>query len=158
MTSLDLDTHEHQSVILHRLEFQKARAEDKRIYGGHPGLYVGSGNGVFWFGVGGDEVVSELNFAIDQYLATAASPNQGSTAPLQIVFRMLPWLELPERENNPDQIGRMLANDAMSDGGDAVRIEIRPSEAGARVRMQFEEGFVKLLGSILATQYDQSQL
>ena len=155
--SVELGVHQHQNVTFHRLVGEKASKEDMRIYGGHPSVYLGSGNGIFWFGLGGDAVLSELDFAIDLMLETPPGTLKGSTAPLQIVFRMLPWLDLPERENgNPD--GRELAQDAMDSGKDAVRIDVRPTENGGRIRMQFEEGFVRLLGLILARQYDESQL
>ncbi len=155
--SVELGVHQHQNVIFHRLVGKDASEEDMRIYGGHPSVYLGSGNGIFWFGLGGDAVLSELDFAIDLMLETPPGTLKGSTAPLQVVFRMLPWLDLPERENgNPD--GRELAQEAMDSGNDAVRIDIRPTETGGRVRVQFEEGFVRLLGLILARQYDESQL
>ena len=155
--SVELDAHQHQNVTFHRLQGKNARDEDRRIYGGDPSVYVGTGNGVAWFGLGGDEVLEELDFTIDQYLATSAAASQGSTAPLQLVFRMLPWLELPEEENaNP--LRRELTNEAMADGGDAVRIEVRPNESGVRIRMQFEQGFVRLLGLLLSTWYDSTQL
>lgn len=155
--SVDLDAHEHQNVVLHRLQGTSSGREEERIYGGPPSVYLGSGNGVIWFGLGGDAVVDELDFVIDQYLASAAIPESGSTAPLQVVFRMLPWMDLPEREN-ADPLERELAGEAMSDGGDAVRVEVRPNENGMRVRMQFEKGFVRLLGLAISTQFDASQL
>ncbi len=155
--SVELGVHQHQNVIFHRLVGKDASKEDMRIYGGHPSVYLGSGNGIFWFGLGGDAVLSELDFAIDLMLETPPGTLKGSSAPLQIVFRMLPWLDLPEKENgNAD--GRELAQDAMDSGKDAVRIDIRSTETGGRVRVQFEEGFVRLLGLLLARQYDESQL
>ncbi|MEW4487887.1 hypothetical protein AB1L42_07370 [Thalassoglobus sp. JC818] len=155
--TIELDAHEHQSVVLHRLQGSNSSGEDRRIYGGDPSVYLGTGNGVLWFGLGGDEVTYELDFAIDQFLASSAATIGGSTAPFQLVFRMLPWLDLPPQEN-ADPLQRELTDEAMSDGGDAVRIEIRPTENGARARMQFENGFVRLLGLFLATKYDESQL
>ena len=155
--SVDLDAHEHQNVVLHRLMGSDTDREQQRIYGGDPSVYLGSGNGVFWFGLGGDAVVDELDFAIDQYLASSATSGSSTTAPFQLVFRMLPWMDLPEREN-ADPLQRELASEAMSDGGDAVRVEVRPNENGLRVRMQFEKGFVRLLGLVISTQFDASQL
>ncbi len=155
--SVELDVHEHQNVMFHRLVATNAREEDLRIYGGHPSVYLGSGNGIFWFGIGGDKLLSELDFAIDLLLETPPGTLEGSTAPLQVVFRLLPWMNLPAREN-ANQNGRELALEAIEKGQDAVRIDIRPTETGGRIRMQFEEGFVRLLGLTLAQLYDRSQL
>lgn len=155
--SVELDVHQHQNVSFHRLKSTNARDEDLRIYGGHPNVYLGAGNGVFWFGIGGDDLLAELDFAIDLMLETPPGTLEGSSAPFQAVFRLLPWLELPPAEGE-DLNGRELAQDAMDAGKDAVRIDVRPTETGGRIRMQFEEGFVRLLGLVLAQQYDRSQL
>lgn len=161
--SVELNVDEHQSVILHRLRGKNASSEDKRIYGGHPDVYLGAGNGVFWFGLGSDAAISELNRATDILLEAPATQTVTSNelgagmAPFQITFRVLPWMDLPERENaNP--LERELTGDAMANGADGVRLEVRPTENGGRIRAQFDEGFVKLLGLMLATQYDRTQL
>ena len=155
--SMDLNIDEHQSVILHRLRGKNASPEDKRIYGGHPDVYLGAGNGIFWIGLGGDAVINELNAATDLLLETKPELRPGSTAPFQLIFRMLPWLDLPEREN-AGPFEREIAGDAMASGQDGFRIEVRPSENGGIIRAQFDEGFVHLIGLVLATQYDRSQL
>lgn len=155
--NVELDVHQHQNVNFHRLVGTEARDEDIRVYGGPPNVYLGAGNGIFWFGIGADDVLAEIDFAIDLMLETPPGTLEGSSAPFQVVFRMLPWLQLPP-ENDEDVLGRELAQEAMDSGDDAVRIDIRPTETGARIRMQFEEGFVRLLGLALATQYDRSQL
>lgn len=155
--SIDLDVHQHQGVTFHRLVADKVRDEDLRIYGGHPSLFLGTGNGIFWFGVGGDKLLSELDFAIDLMLETPPGALTGSTAPFQAVFRLLPWLSLPPADGEDLDV-RDLAVDAMEKGKDAVRIDVRPTETGGRIRMQFDEGFVRLLGMTLAQLYDRTQL
>lgn len=155
--SVELDVHQHQNVTFHRLVADKARDEDLRIYGGHPSVYLGTGNGIFWFGVGGDKLLTELDFAIDLMLETPPGSLSGSTAPFQAAFRLLPWMSLPPGEND-DLNGRELALEAMEKGKDAVHVDVRPTETGGRVRMQFDEGFVRLLGLVLAQLYDRTQL
>lgn len=155
--SVELDVHEHQNVKFHRLIADNARDEDLRIYGGHPSVFLGTGNGIFWFGVGGDKLLTELDFAIDLMLETPPGSLSGSTAPFQAVFRLLPWMSLPAPENE-DINGRELTMEAMEPGNDAVRVDVRPTETGGRVRMQFDEGFVRLLGLVLAQLYDRTQL
>lgn len=152
-----LDVHQHQGISFHQLIGKRSNAEEQRIYGGQPSLFIGAGNGVLWLGVGGKDVLSEIDFAIDLMLETPPGTFDGSSAPFQVVFRMLPWLDLRLSENETPQ-QRELVDDAMEKGKDAVRIDVRPTETGGRIRIQFEEGFVRLLGLILAEQYDRSQL
>jgi len=156
--SVTLDVDQHQSVLLHRLEGKQENPGEERLYGSKPGLYLGSGNGIFWFGVGGDGVIPEINRSTDVILQTPLSQRTGKSAPIQAVFRMSPWLNLPLDEDNDDPIGRELTEESMKGGVDRVLMEMRPTETGGRVRIQFDEGFVKLLGKAIGNWYDQSQL
>ncbi|MCA8999562.1 MAG: hypothetical protein KDA80_21380, partial [Planctomycetaceae bacterium] len=155
--TVELDAHTYQNVTFHRLQGTKSSDEDKRIYGGPPSLTVGVGNSTVWLGIGGDGVQPALERAIDLVSVPTSQQGTSSTAPFQVVFRVLPWLSLPEREEE-DPTGRILAEEAMEKNQDAVRIEIRPNETGGRVRMQFDQGFIRLLGLFLAHAYDSSQI
>ncbi len=156
--SLELDVDQYQAVTLHRLRGESVSDEDKRIYGGHPDLYIGAGNGVLWLSLGGESAITQLHTAVDLVLATTPGTRTDlSTAPFQAVFRMLPWLDLPEREG-ADVGEREIVEDSMEENKDAVRVEVRPTETGGRVRVQFDEGFVKLLGNVLAQLYDRTQI
>lgn len=155
--TVDLNAHQHQGVVLHRVRKKEATGDDQRVYGGNPELYVGVGHSVLWAALGTQNVTREIDSAIDRVLAATPAERSGSTAPFQVVIRMLPWLSLPARED-ANLLRRDLAKDAMESGDDAVRIEVRPTNTGGRVRIQFDEGFVRLLGLLIAQQYDRSQL
>src|SRR5690606_22391071 len=46
--SVDLDAHQHQGVVLHRIRKKEGSSDDQRVYGGNPELYVGVGHSVLW--------------------------------------------------------------------------------------------------------------
>jgi hypothetical protein len=48
--------------------------------------------------------------------------------------------------------------EALQKQNDAVKVEVRPTETGLRVRVALDEGFIKLLGLALSRQYDRSRL
>jgi hypothetical protein len=157
LESIELNVHEHQGVSVHRLTRREVPDEEHRIYGGKPDLYFGVGQGVLWFGAGREGVLDEMERAIDNLLAATPATRTGSAAPFQLIFRMLPWMELPPREG-ADPLRRELAEEALEGGDDAVRIEIRPTDTGGRIRFQFDDSFVRMLGLALAQAYDRTQL
>jgi hypothetical protein len=57
-----------------------------------------------------------------------------------------------------DGRGKDLAHDAFSNGGDTLRIDFRPTDKGGRLRIEAEEGFIRLLGLGVSRRYDESQL
>lgn len=155
--TVNLNAHQHQGVILHRVRSSQASDDDKRVYGDVPEFYFGVGHSVLWVAAGTQGVTRELDAAIDRVVEATPASRTGSTAPFQMVVRMLPWLALPPREN-ANLLRRDLALEAMEQGDDAVRIEVRPTNTGGRIRIQFDEGFVRLFGLVIAQQYDRSQL
>lgn len=154
--SVTLNAANHRDVALHRLRATNASEEDLRMYGGHPDLYLGASPRTFWFGLGGAEALPTLTASIDRLADATPEERARSTAPVQIVFRMAPWLRLPPKDDE-DLVRRDLASLAMEGGEDAVRIDVRPNEHGVRVRAQFDSGFVQLLALLIAHQYDMSQ-
>lgn len=154
--SVTLNAANHRNVALHRLRATNASEEDLRMYGGHPDLYIGASSRTLWFGLGGADALPTLTASIDRLADATPEERARSTAPVQIVFRMAPWLRLPPKDDE-DLVRRDLATMAMEEGADAVRIDVRPNEHGVRVRAQFDSGFVQLLALLIAHQYDMSQ-
>jgi hypothetical protein len=46
-----------------------------------------------------------------------------------------------------------IARDTLAEGDDRIEIDVRPTDTGGRVRVRLEEGFVKILGRLLATRF-----
>ncbi len=138
-------------VTLHRFTTREVRDEDRKIYGNAPGLYVGFGPDILWFAVGGSNAVPVLDQAISR-LEGAAPTERGSTAPIQVVLNANRWIGL-----DPDEKGPNLAREAFAAGDDALRIDFRPTDNGGRLRVEAEEGFIRLLGLGAAKRYDDRQ-
>ncbi|MFV0446321.1 MAG: hypothetical protein ACK5Q5_22335 [Planctomycetaceae bacterium] len=169
----------HQNVTLHKITPQRVPDGEMRLYGGVPDIFLGTSSRAFWFAVGGTEALPTLKSSIDTLLTTApAERAAGGNVPVSVTVRVAPWLELPLPEK-PDLTGlsedeqrqnrrrvrraeqaaqnREMANEAFGPS-DGIRIDGRPSESGFRTRITLDEGFVKLLGLLLAREYDRSQL
>lgn len=180
----------HQGVVLHRLTTPEADGDSTRLFGSPPEVNMGASSRALWFSIGGPEAVSKLKNAMDTVLASPPVTREpGGNLPVQVTFRVAPWLELPinRQEFNPNlesynspteeerqklierekerivrvnarqENRRAMANEAFK-STDSIRIEARPSENGLRTRIILDEGFVRMLGLLLANEYDRSQL
>lgn len=161
LDDIEFDAHTHLGVTFHRLTGPENDEDAKRLFRGHPSAYLGADSRAIWLALGTDGALDVIDAAIEKVNAAPGGLQQNSLAPFQMIFRLAPWLELPVDEENisdDDAIGRELAGEATADGEDAIRLEVRPTDTGSRFRIQFDAGFVRLLGMLLAQQYDKSQL
>jgi hypothetical protein len=163
------DVATHGDIALHRIRSSEQRAEERRIYGDDSALYVGASAQTLWFAVGTSRVLTELNSAIDRVAATATQPATRQ-APIQFILQSKPWQGLapeePEVSDEPvdeqraarRERRRELEDEAFSNDNDGIKLEIRPTETGARVRIELEPGFARMLSLMMAERYDRSRL
>jgi hypothetical protein len=149
---VDLEVDTHAGVILHRLTGKDANDRDKRMYGGVPSLYVGTGAKTLWFAVGKENAIPALKTAMD--LVTENKPGplaQESNAPFQLRVSLVRWLALME---SPRRMGK-IAKETLQPGNDGLLLDFRPTDNGARFRLTLNEGFLKVLGTAIAARLDR---
>lgn len=152
------DVDSHRGVSLHKLVPKTVRGPDRALYGEQMAIHVGAGQKAVWLAVGGAEAVPALKKAMDTIADAAAGPPQeGSADPFRMVFNMDAWKELNGEPDRP-QPGRELMRKAFEPGSDSLRIDVRPTENGARLRFEFDEGFLRWLALAIAQRVDRSQL
>ncbi len=158
LEKVEINAASHANINFHRLLAKNVPEQEKRTYGGTPSVYLGASPQTVWFAVGADEAMTQLRASIDATVAgNASQPGGGSAYPFQMILHTAPWLNLPAL--NEDEVGRQdFAKKALTTESDAVRISVQPTNTGTRSRFVVDEGFVKLIGMLLARQYDQSQL
>jgi len=146
------DAAEYKGVKLHRIEGKDVRPQDEVLYGGKPSLYFGSAGKVLWFGVGGERALPAIKQAIDEMEKPAA---EAVAVPFQFVMNLAQWMDVLDRNRNGGFGSR--ARTAFSKGGDSLRIDVRPLENGARLRVQFDEAFLRLVGGEIARRVDANE-
>jgi hypothetical protein len=151
-TNIRINAFVHKGVAVHRLEPARMRAQEQRVYGENPNLYLGVGESVFWFAFGGDEAPSELKRAIDR--TDRAEVEAVSAAPIRFVINAAQWIDLLPPSERPNSFPEM-ARKAFSSGSDALRMEVRPIDDGLRFRLTFDEAFLRLAGSAVSSQIDR---
>lgn len=150
-----------QGIALHQLQPDIKSADDKqkRFLGGVPSLYVGADSQVIWFAMGTEIAVSALSEAIEEInTATPEERKEQRTAPFQLEFHLNPWLSLFSKEEI-EQGGEFMnmSNAAFQKGNDQIRFTTQPTEAGVRTRIQFDSGYLKLLGYAISHGFDTRQ-
>jgi hypothetical protein len=147
----------HRGMAIHRLIPKQINGPDMALYGEEMAIHIGAGQKAFWLAVGGREAVPALRRAMDAMNDASATPAEGSADPFRMVFNMEGWKDVGAQPDRAEP-GRELMKKAFQPGSDSVRIDVRPTENGARMRLEFDEGFLRWLALQIAQQYDRSQL
>ena len=158
LAKLELDVDSHAGITFHRVQGAETRERDVRMYGEDPALFVGVGRNSIWFSVGADDALDSLKSAVDTALGELQNPvDRSPAAPFQVVAHVLPWMELSGLDVS-ESIQRELAQDAFAKGDDQIKLDFQPTDDGARLRLHFEEAFMRFLGMSISTRYDLRQL
>ena len=159
--TIDLNVASHAGVTFHRLAGDNASNNDVRLFGGPPTVYVGASDLAVWLAIGQDQM-TELKRAIDLVRESAArAAPRVSGSPWRVTIRLNRWMQLEanDRGGRGPSVPRQIAEEAFAHGDDdALRLDVRPTEHGARIRVQFDEGFLRFIGLVVGRQVDQSQL
>lgn len=150
VAELDVNMGSHGGVTFHRVRGTKSRRQDERLYGGKPALYLGGSSKAIWYAVGGDNALTSLKLAIDQVSQAQIEVTRPPDAPLQFVVNMSTWLS----KMGDGQFAE-LAKASFKEYPDALRLEARPTEKGGRFRLEFDEGFLRLLGLAISGRIDE---
>ena len=140
-------------VSLHKLTGRKIRESERRMYGDEFAVYFGFDSNAIWIAIGGPQAVTELDTAIGRIEEAGPVERNQTAAPFQIVVTANRWVGIGDNKANSE-----MAREAFSEGGDSLRIDFKPTEKGGRLRVEIEEGFIRLLGLGVARRYDESQL
>lgn len=142
MATIQLNSAVHRGVALHRFEGKSIPDDEVSRYGGRPSVYVGSGEGVFWFSVGADNGLPALKRLMDD--TAKPVPTGVTTAPLTFVANFGQLIDFMSANKEGDD-GLQFVRRTFQSGGDALKVEVRPVENGARMRAEFNEAFLKLI-------------
>jgi hypothetical protein len=143
MAAVQLNSAVHRGVSLHRFEGKTIPDDEVSRYGGRPSFYIGSGEGVLWFSVGADNGLPALKQLMDN--TAKPVPTGVTTAPLTFVANFGQLMDFLTANKEGDG-GAQFARNTFKEGGDALKVEVRPVENGARLRAEFNEAFLKLAG------------
>ena len=105
-----------------------------------------------WLAVGEDTAGRALAEAIEQ---SAPGRRADESVPLRLRLHAAPWIATLGAELRQSPEERELFRKAFAHGRDGVGVEVLSSENVLRLRLELEEGFVRLFGLAVARQRDR---
>jgi len=153
---VELDAETHRGVSFHRIDIKENDPGNERIYGGVPSAYLGVSDDTLWLAIGGDGAFPVL---MDQMDAAAEPVNPAIPAvPFQLIVNVSDWASLSPRNAENDgegQEGRRgrfsrTVAEAFNHDNAALRLDLKSISGGARLRLEFQEGFLRFAGINLA--------
>lgn len=156
---VELGVDSYGDIVFHRLSTKIRVRSDKRMFGEESALYFGTDNQALWFCVGGDAAIPTLRSAIDRVAAgDDTGLRRGELAPFQVIVNLTEWIQINQSDRETPGRFATLALEAFdADGSDIIRADARSLKNGFRVRVQVENGFLRLLGMAISRQIDSNQ-
>jgi len=146
LEKLEIGAAEIDSVPVHRLEINPPDKPGQRMFGETAHLYLHVTPQVIWVSFGGDAALDGLREAVAQ-VALPQDPQQNrGRVPFLFVTHASNWLTVADDSNRRAAAFNEQARAAFQSENDAMQIIVRPTDSGMRTRIEFEEGFIALMG------------
>lgn len=146
LTKLEIGVNEIDSHPVHRLEVNPPDKPGQRMFGETAHLYFYAAPQALWFAFGGDTAIDTLRDAVEQ-VALPQDPQQGrNRIPFMFATHANNWLTVASDERPRAAEFNEQARAAFKDENDTMQIIMRPTDSGVRTRIEFEEGFIALMG------------
>gem|GEM_PF-2200727 len=142
----------HKGVRLHRLTPAEGSPNRTRLFGSDFHIYLGVSPSAAWIGLGGEKALREMQRLLDKVAVPATAPAE--SLPLQWIVNLSPWMDFLDPERKPAGLAAT-ARAAFAQGDDQVRLQARPLDGGIQFRLQLEEGFLRLIGRLVAARLDK---
>lgn len=146
ISKVEIGANEIDSFPVHRLQINPPDKPGQRMFGETAYLYLYSSPQALWFAFGGDSAMDTLRDAVAQ-VALPQDPQQArNRIPFMFVTHANNWLTVASDDNEGAKAFNETARASFKSDNDAMQVIIRPTDSGVRLRAEFEEGFVALMG------------
>lgn len=146
VTKLEIGANEIDSLPVHRLEINPPDKPGQRMFGETAHLYLYASPQALWFAFGGDSAMDNLRDAVTQ-VAAPQDPQQGrNRIPFMFVTHASNWLTVASDERPRAAEFNEQARASFKSENDSMQILVRPTDSGVRTRIEFEEGYIALMG------------
>jgi hypothetical protein len=146
---IQLDSAEHAGIKFHAAKLPAPDEKARGIFGDTVDVVVGASDDAVYLAAGRD-AADRLKKAIDQSKAEAGQ----SVPPMQVIIsggKIANFVAAVADDPGPQGIAQNVATAlAQSEGKDRLTIRLGPVTNGAKVRIELEEGLLRLLGSLPA--------
>ena len=176
VASMELDVEKIDGFPLHRIPLTPPDKPGQWMFGESSHLYAYATTQALWIAFGGEEALTTLKSSVEA-AKKPAMPGEDRKPRVPFVFqtRAKSWVTVQTEagvdespaapSNRPRRSAIAAANavqfreevkSAFDDQNDGLRMEVRPTDSGARVRFEFQRGWVGLLGRVIALQVERT--
>ncbi len=168
IAALELDVERINGFPVHRVPLTPPDKPGQWMFGEGSQLFAYATTQAIWIAFGGDQALDTLK----EKVAEASKPStqaedRKQRVPFVFQTRARQWVTVQnesgayEEPVNPnrrrlDLIVRKEMQTAFDEQNDGLRMEVRPTDSGVRVRMEFQPGWVGLFGRVFAGQIERA--
>jgi hypothetical protein len=149
---IGFDTIDSQPV--HRLSVQPDEDGGRRMFGESAHLYLYATPQFIWFAFGGESALDALRNAIQTVSLPQDVQQTRNRVPFQFITHAQNWLSVADTENHEGAVISELAGNSFQSDNDKMSLEIRPTDSGVKLRMEFESGYLSFLGRGVSRRID----
>lgn len=143
---IEIGANEIDSFPVHRLQVNPPDKPGQRMFGETAHLYFYASPQAIWVAFGGDSAVDTLRDAVAQ-VALPQDPQQArGRVPFMFVTHASNWLRVGDDQTPRAIAFNEQARASFKEDNDSMQIVVRPTDSGVRLRVEFEEGFIALMG------------
>ncbi len=146
IAKLEIEAGEIDSFPVHRFPVNPPDKPGQRMFGEQAHLYFYASPQALWFAFGGDSALDALRESVAQ-VALPQDPQQNrNRVPFLFVTHANNWLSVASDENPGAALFNEQARAAFKTDHDSMQVIVRPTDSGVRLRAEFEEGYIALMG------------
>ena len=152
---LELATDAIDSYPVHRIQLNPPDKPGQKMFGETSHLYLYVTPQAVWFSFGGDAALATMKEAIAQAALPQDPMQNRNRVPFQFVTHAKNLLTVASEET-PRQVSfNENARASFESENDAMRLDVRPTDSGVRLRVEFQEGFIALMGRGISKGIDE---
>lgn len=168
VAALELDVERINGFPVHRVPLSPADKPGQWMFGEGSQLFAYATTQALWIAFGGDQALETLK----QKVAEAGKPatqaeDRRQRVPFLFQTHAKQWVTVqnesgayvPRPNPNRRRLDLMIREEMQTvfdEQNDGVRVEVRPTDSGVRVRFEFQKGWVGLFGRVVAGQIDRA--
>lgn len=146
LAPLEIAANEIESIPVHRFAINPPDKPGQKMFGEMAHLYIYPSPQAIWVAFGGDAAIDALRQSVAQ-VALPQDPQQNrGKIPFMFVTHANNWLTVAVDQNERSAAFNSTARESFKADNDAMQVLVRPTDNGVRMRFEFEEGFIALMG------------
>ena len=146
IAKLELASGEIDSYPVHRFPVNPPDKPGQRMFGEQAHLYFYATPQALWFAFGGDSALDVLRESVAQVAVPQDPQESRNRVPFMFVTHANNWLTVASDERPAAAAFNEQARAAFKSDHDSMQVIVRPTETGVRLRAEFEEGYIALMG------------